>query len=254
MWSSHSKGRKHLRALFPEFPVELEFEVLGTKMYTCSRKAFHYDLGVRRQILADIANIGALRIPALKSLLVSPCQKVNLDRSKMPSFVLCGMGNPNGEQNGWFRPFTVNHTGRNNAPSQPHSLWARLQHACSVLDVTIASQPFALDKLQPRELKPLLVQLARQAAYQSVDHRTRKDFVQPQGLLDFRATTRFLMSDTASNLPSLQHVASIRLSQGVFWPMTGCQPQDGQIPPSVDSAFRLRSACPTLSMSAVSML
>ena len=49
----------------------LEFEVLGVKMYPCSRKAFHYDLGVHRQILADIARIGALRIPTrVKNLLI----------------------------------------------------------------------------------------------------------------------------------------------------------------------------------------
>ena len=257
MWSSHSKGRKQLRATFPNFPVELEFEVLGTKMYTCARKAFHYDLSVHRHILADIANIGALRIPGkVKNLLigakviarltfgchVSQIPKRELGQIQNAIIRALWHGKPKWRAK-WLvqaihgqphrtepviacavttltefvrccrkTPELVPAIKRtqSSAHEHPHSLWSRLQHACSILDVEISyefglrfrgSQPFALDKLQPRELKPLLMQLARQAAYQCVDHRSRKDFAQPGGLLDLTATTKLLQSDTTYRGP-----------------------------------------------------
>ena len=254
MWSSHTSGRKQLRAVFPDFPVELEFEVLGTKMYTCSRKAFQYELGVHKQILADIARIGALRIPGkIKNLLfgakiiarisfgshVTQIPKRELGQIQNAIIRAMWNGKPKWRAK-WLvqaihgQPHRTDpeiacavttiyefvrccqktpalipliRRAQTAAHMQPHSLWSRLQHACSVLRVDITpnlgfsfhgSRPFALEKLQPRELKPLLVQLAKQAAYQNVDFRTRKDFVQPQGLLDFRTTTKLLLDETAT--------------------------------------------------------
>ena len=63
MWSSHQSGRKDLRRVFLEFPVELEIEVLGTKMYTSKRKGFGFDPGKLKGIISDINHIGALNIP-----------------------------------------------------------------------------------------------------------------------------------------------------------------------------------------------
>ena len=129
MWSSHSQGRKCLRSLFPEFPVELEFEVLGVKMYSCSRKAFHYDLGVHRLILADIARVGALRIPTrVKNLLIGakviPRITFGAHVTQIPKRELVqlqgavikalwngkhyGMVSLNGELSGLFKPYMVN--------------------------------------------------------------------------------------------------------------------------------------------------
>ena len=233
MWSSHSHGRKQLRSLFPEFPVELEFEVLGAKMYTCSRKAFRYDLGTHKQILTDIAN----RIPAhVKNLLIGAkviprltfashvTQIPKRELTQLQSAVIKALwhgrpkwrakwliqaihGQPHRtdpvlacavttiteftrccQKTPGLIPF-IRRT-QTHCHAQQHSLWSRVQSACSALNVVIDesfglsfrnSQPIDLTHLQPRELKPLLIQLARQAAYQSVDHRTRKDFFPPQG-------------------------------------------------------------------------
>ena len=72
MWSSHVKSRKALKALFPSYPVELEFEVLGAKMYTSYRRAFHFDPGTFKRVLAEIEHIGALAVPLhVRKMLIS---------------------------------------------------------------------------------------------------------------------------------------------------------------------------------------
>lgn len=81
--------------------------------------------------------------------------------------------------------------------SLPHSLWSRVRSAREALDVTISNS------LQPREIRPLLKQLARQAAYTSVDFRTRKDFCKPAGLFDHWSTTTLLRSKQQMHLNNL---------------------------------------------------
>ena len=91
----------------------------------------------------------------------------------------------------------------------PHSLWARVRAACEVLHITInasaelsfiGSPGLPLHNLQPREIRPLLTQLARQAAYANVDFRTRKDFDKPQGLLNHWSTTALLRAQHKEHL------------------------------------------------------
>ena len=149
---------------------------------------------------------------------------------------------------------------QNSSLVHPHSLWSRVQFACSVLDIEIAhdfgfsfrgSQAFDLTNLQPRELKPLLVQLARQAAYQNVDHRTRKDFFQPQGQLDFQATTCLLKERVVPSRSTVPPVVFVTPSLlGAFSQMTDFPLQDGLTPLNVVSATQLRRAWLTWCMTA----
>lgn len=58
-----------------------------------------------------------------------------------------------------------------------------------IYDIYIqAHLPLAITHFQPREIRPFLKQIARQAAYQLVDHRTHMDFHKPAGLIDHWTT------------------------------------------------------------------
>ena len=62
MWSNTGHGRGALAELFPEFPVVLEFETLGTRMYTSSRENFGFTDGSFKKILMDIDHVAALPV------------------------------------------------------------------------------------------------------------------------------------------------------------------------------------------------
>ena len=62
MWSNTAEGRTALRSQFSEFPVTLEFETLGTRIYTSARCAFGFSEGSLKKIICDIENIGALPV------------------------------------------------------------------------------------------------------------------------------------------------------------------------------------------------
>ena len=256
MWSSHAKGRVALKASFPLFPIELEFEVLGTQMYTSHRRAFHFDPARFKRIIADIAHIGALAIPMrVKNLLIGSkaiarltfgthiSQVPKKEMSQMQSAVIRALwaGKPKWRAK-WLvqailgQPHRTDpviacavatiqefvrccqrsphmlpllHSTFEASHNLPHSLWSRVRAACEVLHVDITadvelsfrgSPGLCLRYLQPREIRPLLKQLARQAAYESVDFRTRKDFAKPQGLLNHWSTTALLRSQYKENL------------------------------------------------------
>ena len=63
MWSTTSQGRQETRAAFPEYPVKLEIEVLGTKMYVSDRQSFCFEESRLRKVLEDTDNIAALPVP-----------------------------------------------------------------------------------------------------------------------------------------------------------------------------------------------
>ena len=62
MWSNTPTGRSALKDAFADFPVTLEFETLGTRIYTSSRCAFGFTDGSLKRVLTDIENIGALPV------------------------------------------------------------------------------------------------------------------------------------------------------------------------------------------------
>ena len=62
MWATSSKGRKLAKKFFPQLPIRLEVEVLGTMMYTSERDAFHFDDKRLRKVLDDTDNIAALPV------------------------------------------------------------------------------------------------------------------------------------------------------------------------------------------------
>ena len=63
MWSTTSHGRSETRAAFPDYPVKLEIEVLGTKMYVSDRNSFCFEDTRLKKVIADIDNIAALPVP-----------------------------------------------------------------------------------------------------------------------------------------------------------------------------------------------
>ena len=63
MWATTAHGRRETRASFPEYPVHLEIEVLGTKMYVSERNSFCFEDSRLKKVLEDIDNIAALPVP-----------------------------------------------------------------------------------------------------------------------------------------------------------------------------------------------
>ena len=61
--SATSQGRSETRAAFPDYPVKLEIEVLGTKMYVSDRNSFCFEDARLKKVLEDIDNIAALPVP-----------------------------------------------------------------------------------------------------------------------------------------------------------------------------------------------
>ena len=56
MWSTTPQGRSETRAAFPDYPVKLEIEVLGTKMYISERHSFCFEDSRLKKVLEDIDN------------------------------------------------------------------------------------------------------------------------------------------------------------------------------------------------------
>ena len=62
MLSNSFEGRTKLKEAFADFPVALEFETLGTRIYTSKRLAFGFTDGSMKRIIADIDDIAALPV------------------------------------------------------------------------------------------------------------------------------------------------------------------------------------------------
>lgn len=69
MWSNTGQGRAALAGRFPEFPVVMEFETLGTRMYTSARANFGFLEGSLKKILCDIDHIAALPVSMKTNLI-----------------------------------------------------------------------------------------------------------------------------------------------------------------------------------------
>ena len=63
LWATSVKSRASARTLFPLIPVALEFDALGTKIYTSHRDAYMFAPERVARIRTDIKNIGALPLP-----------------------------------------------------------------------------------------------------------------------------------------------------------------------------------------------
>ena len=63
MWGTDTAARKKLKNDFPAFPIVLELDVLGTKIYTSDRQAFAFSETKLKKILEDTDNIAALPVP-----------------------------------------------------------------------------------------------------------------------------------------------------------------------------------------------
>ena len=71
MWGTNSSARQAVRSQFPEFPIVLELDVLGTKVYTSERPSFGFSDAKLRKILQDTENIAALPVPkSIRSFLI----------------------------------------------------------------------------------------------------------------------------------------------------------------------------------------
>lgn len=62
MWGTNSKARKLVKNSFPGFPIVLELDVLGSKIYTAERSHFGFADAKLRKILCDAENIAALPV------------------------------------------------------------------------------------------------------------------------------------------------------------------------------------------------
>ena len=62
LWSNNAHGRKHLKAMFADFAIVTEFEVLGTRMYTSAKSPFGFSEKSLKQALCDIDNIAVLPV------------------------------------------------------------------------------------------------------------------------------------------------------------------------------------------------
>ena len=71
MWGTDTAARKKLKNDFPAFPIVLELDVLGTKIYTSDRQAFAFSETKLKKILEDTDNIAALPVPKrIRSFLI----------------------------------------------------------------------------------------------------------------------------------------------------------------------------------------
>ena len=63
VWATSKEARNVAKKVFPQMTLQLEFEVLGTMLYTTQRSAYAYSEDAIFKILADTRNIAALAIP-----------------------------------------------------------------------------------------------------------------------------------------------------------------------------------------------
>ena len=71
VWGTSSNARKQLKTAFSGFPIVLELDVLGTKVYTSERQQFQFSEKKLKKVLADIDNIAALPVGrATRSFLI----------------------------------------------------------------------------------------------------------------------------------------------------------------------------------------
>lgn len=71
IWGTDTRAKKTLQYNFPGFPVVLELDVLGTKVYTSDRSCFGFFDARLRKILHDTENIAALPAPKkIRSFLI----------------------------------------------------------------------------------------------------------------------------------------------------------------------------------------
>ena len=71
LWSNNAHGRKHLKAMFADFVIVTEFEVLGTRLYTSAKSPFGFSEKSLKQALCDIDNIAVLPVSQkIKSFLI----------------------------------------------------------------------------------------------------------------------------------------------------------------------------------------
>ena len=71
MWGTDAAARKKLKVDLPAFPIVLELDVLGTKIYTSDRLAFAFSEMKLKKILEDTENIAALPVPKrIRSFLI----------------------------------------------------------------------------------------------------------------------------------------------------------------------------------------
>ena len=60
LWATNTEARRVAKSLFPEIPLVLEMDVLGTKMYTAQRKCTLFPESKTEKICNDVKNIAAL--------------------------------------------------------------------------------------------------------------------------------------------------------------------------------------------------
>ena len=70
-WGTDSNARRQLKACFPGFPVVLELDVLGTKIYTSERSHFGFPDTKLKKVLGNLDNIAALPVSrSIRSFLI----------------------------------------------------------------------------------------------------------------------------------------------------------------------------------------
>ena len=63
MWGTTQPARAAMKKLFPKTTLKLEFDILGTTIYTSQRDVFAFPVDKAAKIIGDIKNIAALPIP-----------------------------------------------------------------------------------------------------------------------------------------------------------------------------------------------
>ena len=89
LWGTSCNARKDLKTRFPGYPVVLELDVLGTKVYTSDRQNFGFSDTRLRKILTDIENVAALPVSkTIRSFLIGakiiPQMSFGIHISKVP--------------------------------------------------------------------------------------------------------------------------------------------------------------------------
>ena len=249
MWGTSSQARKQIKSTFPGFPVVLELDVLGTKIYTSERSHFQFPDKKLKKVLADIDNIAALPVGrATKAFLIGakiiPQVTFGAHISKVPKQALrllrdsiakalwtgqpmwrskhllqCILSQPHRTDPRFAGPFlTILETVRlcwNNTTAADqllgtwvnstgnHSLANSLQAAFDVLGIQydenlnisfLGSHFVPIFSFSPSCISKALQNIVRNACYNSIDPKSRKDFNKPSGVFDFQQTTMLLRS------------------------------------------------------------
>lgn len=237
MWGTDSKARKMIKALFPSFPVVLELDVLGTKIYTSERSHFGFSDAKLKKVLGDVDNIAALPVSrSVRSFLIGSkvipqitfgahCSKIPQQAFKSIQYAIakalwvgqpmwrskqllqCILSKPHRTDPHFADAFNTivevarlcNHscgasqqlleTWKN--PIGNHCLAGTLQKAFDTLgiqadvDLRISfcgSPPVPFTGLSPKCLSKVLQNISRDACYNTIDPKSRKDFVKPTGI------------------------------------------------------------------------